>query len=153
MKYPPLGQRSWGPTRTVQLNAHDGIAYGGPDAFRAEANAETLAIVMIETRRALDALDDILALPAVDGVFVGPGDLSISITDGRTLDIDRPETVAAIEHVARRALAAGKPAAIFAATGAHARRYFAMGYQFVTPSTDIGYLTLGARSIIADARG
>jgi 4-hydroxy-2-oxoheptanedioate aldolase len=154
MKYPPLGRRSWGPTRTLQLQRHGtpGYTYAGADAFRAAADAETMAIVMVETRRALDAIEDILALAEIDGVFVGPGDLSLALTDGRTLDVDAPDTLAAIERVARCAEAAGKPAAIFAATGTHARRYLDLGYRFVTPGSDIGYLTAGARSIIAESR-
>jgi 4-hydroxy-2-oxoheptanedioate aldolase len=153
MKYPPLGRRSWGPTRTVQLQRHDGRDYPGSDAFRDAADAETMAIVMVETLRALEGIDDILALPEIDGVFVGPGDLTLAMTEGRTLDVDLPATLDAIRHIAQRADAAGKPAAIFAATGAHARRYLELGYRFVTPSSDLGYMSVGAKAIIAEARG
>jgi 4-hydroxy-2-oxoheptanedioate aldolase len=153
MKYPPLGQRSWGPTRSIQLARHDGATYPGPDAWRREANADTLAIVMIETRRALGAIDDILALPGIDGVFVGPGDLSIALSDGRTLDIEAPATIAAIEHAAARARAAGKIAGIFAASGKHARWHLSLGYQFVTPLSALDYMTLGIKGLINEARG
>jgi 4-hydroxy-2-oxoheptanedioate aldolase len=67
-KYPPLGERSWGPYRATGLTGLDG------EAYLKSANDITLAIAMIETRQALDLLDDILAVPGIDGVFVGPSD-------------------------------------------------------------------------------
>ena len=80
VKYPPLGQRSWGPRTALPLSGLDATAYLNA------ANAMTQAIAMIETRAALDALDDILAVDGVDGVFVGPSDLSIALSGGATLE-------------------------------------------------------------------
>ena len=73
VKFPPLGQRSWGPQAALPLSGLDAPAY-----LKA-ANAMTQAIAMIETRAALDALDEILGVEGVDGVFVGPSDLSIAL--------------------------------------------------------------------------
>ena len=73
VKFPPLGQRSWGPRAALPLSGLDASAY-----LKA-ANAMTQAIAMIETRAALDALDDILSVEGLDGVFVGPSDLSIAL--------------------------------------------------------------------------
>ena len=77
VKFPPLGRRSWGPRTALPLSGLDATAYLNA------ANAMTQAIAMIETRAALDALDDILAVEGVDGVFVGPSDLSIALSGGR----------------------------------------------------------------------
>ncbi len=146
MKYPPDGRRSWGPTRAVQLSG--GVA----ETYRREANRRTLAVAMIETEAALTALDDILALPGIDGVFVGPADLSVALSNGRALNIDAPENLAAIEHVAVRAKAAGKFSGIYGSSGAHAQRYFGYGFTFVTMMSDIGYITAGAKAAIESAR-
>ena len=75
-KFPPLGERSWGPRAVLPLSGLEGPAYLGA------ANAMTQTIAMIETRAALDALDDILEVEGVDGVFIGPSDLSIALNDG-----------------------------------------------------------------------
>ncbi len=69
-RYPPLGIRSYGPLRAAY--------YAGPDYF-ANANQEVCCIPMIETRSALEGLDDLLSVPGVDAVYVGPADLSLSL--------------------------------------------------------------------------
>ena len=79
-KFLPLGERSWGPRAVLPLSGLD-----APD-YLAAANAMTQTIAMIETRAALEALDDILAVDGVDGVFIGPSDLSIALSEGH-----RPE--------------------------------------------------------------
>jgi 4-hydroxy-2-oxoheptanedioate aldolase len=99
-KYPPLGERSWGPYRATGLTGLDGVAY-----LKA-ANDITLTIAMIETREALGILDDILAVPGIDGVFVGPSDLSIALTRGETVDQFHPEVDAALTYVELRAMLA-----------------------------------------------
>ncbi|ODN68625.1 HpcH/HpaI aldolase family protein [Methylobrevis pamukkalensis] len=147
MKYPPLGRRSFGPNRAC--------AVGGVDVagYLATANTEILAFAMIETREALAALDDILAVPGIDGVFVGPYDLSFTLSGGRGPEVDGAETVAALRHVASRAKAAGKFAATYAATGAVAKGYAATGYDLVAIASDPGYLEAGARMMLSAARG
>lgn len=143
MKYPPLGSRSWGPTRAVQL---DGVS---AQTYRAEADGRTLAIAMIETQRALEAVEAILAVPGIDGVFVGPADLSIALTGG-TLDPDHPAAVAAFKRVADAARSAGKPSGIYAGSSAFALRAFDLGFTFATMKSDIGYLTEGVKATLAD---
>ena len=83
MKYPPVGERSWGPGRAMHLH---GIK--DPAAYLERANRDVLAFAMIETRAAVAALEDILAVPGIDGVFVGPSDFSISWTDGAVVDAE-----------------------------------------------------------------
>ncbi|WP_237153567.1 HpcH/HpaI aldolase family protein [Oryzibacter oryziterrae] len=141
MKYPLLGQRSWGPTRAMQLT---GL---GPDAYRRSANEGTL--VMIETRSALDNLEAILAVPGIDGVFLGPFDLSIALSPKGEPDIDRADVLEAIEHVARATAAAGKVSGIYGTSAAHVKRYRAMGYSFATLSSDTAILSSGVASLLA----
>ena len=101
-KYLPTGQRSWGPGRALGLT---GLS---PTRYLAQANGLQLAIPMIETRAALAALDEILAVSGVDGVLVGPGDLSIALSGG-TLDFESREVDQALDHVLARTRQAGKP--------------------------------------------
>ena len=83
VKFPPLGQRSWGPRTALPWSGLDAAAY------LQTANATAQAIAMIETRAALDALDDILAVDGIDGVFVGPSDLSIALSGGVSVEAAR----------------------------------------------------------------
>jgi 4-hydroxy-2-oxoheptanedioate aldolase len=120
VKYPPLGQRSWGPRTALPLSGLDATAYLNA------ANAMTQAIAMIETRAALDALDDILAVDGVDGVFVGPSDLSIALSGGATLEPRGAALMTEARRIAERAKAHGKFAAMFCFDGADARAMLAM---------------------------
>jgi len=70
MRYPPAGTRSFGPIRA--------LLYGGQD-YPAHANDEVVAFAMIETRQGLDNLEDILSVPGLDAVYIGPSDLSLAL--------------------------------------------------------------------------
>lgn len=146
VKYPPLGNRSWGPSRALQLSGE------GAESYRTGANGATLAIAMIETARALDAIGDILALPGIDGVFVGPSDLSIALSGGAAMDIDSPANLAAFDRIVAATRAAGKIAGIYGASPAHVRRYRAIGFDFVTLMSDTGLLAAGAAAALAESR-
>ena len=80
-KFPPLGERSWGPTRAMTL-----AGISDPKQYLNEANAATVTLAMIETKTAMANLDAIAAVPGIDVLFVGPSDLSIGLTDGKELD-------------------------------------------------------------------
>ena len=77
--YPPHGYRSYGPIR--------GLVYGGPD-YAENANSEILKFAMIETKESLDNLDEIMKTPGLDGVYIGPADLSLAI--GEKPSVDKP---------------------------------------------------------------
>ncbi|BCP54301.1 2,4-dihydroxyhept-2-ene-1,7-dioic acid aldolase [Kaistia sp. 32K] len=146
-KYQPLGERSWGPVRAMQLaGASDG------SAFLRDTNAETVTFAMIETRAALAALDEILEVPGIDAVFIGPSDLSIALSDGQNVDPMRPDNQAAAADVLRRARAAGKLVGIFAITGGQAKQYRELGYDFIALGTDGMYFRLGAATMLDEAR-
>jgi len=146
VKYPPLGARSWGPARAVMLS---GLT---PDAFFAEANHTQLAIAMIETRAALADLEQILATPGIDGVLVGPADLSLALSNGVELAPDGEAVIAAMTHIAARAHAHGKLAAAFGLHAANAKLLRSLGYNLVSISTDAGLLRLGARAELEQLR-
>jgi 4-hydroxy-2-oxoheptanedioate aldolase len=137
VKYPPIGERSWGPGRAMQLRGIE----SGPD-YLASGNAGSLAIAMCETREALAALDEILAVEGIDGIMLGPGDLSIAMSGGR-LDTTPAEYLEAVKDVARRTRAASKIASTFAGSPEQARTMASFGYQLVSVAYD--------EKLIADA--
>ncbi|HEX2019394.1 MAG TPA: aldolase/citrate lyase family protein [Aurantimonas sp.] len=144
-KYPPLGQRSYGPTRAADLHRYlDRADYVGGAA------SQTLAFAMIETARALAALDEILAIDGLDGVFVGPSDLSIALSGDGTLNPRSEANEAAIQRIVAAADAHGKIAGIYAGTPDDVKRYRALGYRLVCVGSDFGVITAGARAL-ADA--
>jgi 4-hydroxy-2-oxoheptanedioate aldolase len=146
VKFPPLGQRSWGPRAALPLSGLDAPAY------LTAANAMTQAIAMIETRAALDALDDILSVEGLDGVYVGPSDLSIALSNGRAVEPRGAEVMAEARRVVERAKAHGKYAAMFCFDGADARAMQALGYRLCTIASDQALLRSAARSELAAAR-
>ena len=147
MKYPLVGQRSWGPGFAMSRLGRDDAG----DWMR-RSNAETLAFAMIETREALAIVDDILAVPGIDGVFVGPSDLSIAWTDGATMQPSLEAMMEGIGHIASRARAAGKHAAIYVVDPALVGRYVGMGYRLIAIGGERRYMALGASSILDAAR-
>lgn len=142
-RYPPAGQRSFGPAR--------GLLYGGADYFR-HANDEILALAMLETREAVANADAILATPGLDGIYIGPNDLSLAYGRQPASEPDDPEVSGAIADLAQRTNAAGKLAGIFCSSGEAARRRIGEGFGMVTPGNDVALLSRAAKEALATAR-
>src|SRR6202166_1890279 len=140
VKFPPLGQRSWGLRAALPLSGLDAPAY-----LKA-ANGMTQAIAVIETRAALDALDDILSVDGLDGVYVGPSHLSIALTNGASVEPRGAPVLSDARRVVERAKAHGKYAAMFCFDGADARAMLALGFRLCTISSDQALLRAAARS-------
>ena len=85
--YPPKGYRSFGPLR--------GLIYGGSD-YGKHANNEILKLAMIETKEALDNLDNIMSTPGVDGIYIGPADLSLAVGEEPGFDKKENDPVFAV---------------------------------------------------------
>jgi 4-hydroxy-2-oxoheptanedioate aldolase len=147
MKYPPVGERSWGPTFAMPRA-------GGGDAqtWLGESNGGTVSFAMIETRAALAALDGILETPGIDGIFVGPADFSIAWTDGATVDSTLEDMMETIAAIASRTRAAGKHAGIFVVDAAMCGRFVEMGYRFLALGTEHRYMRMGAEALLGAAR-
>jgi len=143
-RYPPQGTRSFGPAR--------GLLYGGAD-YPAHANEEILTLAMIETREGLANLDAILATDGLDGVFIGPNDLSLTLTGAASAESTHPDMLAAVERVVSRCREKNKVAGIFCTSGAAAARRIAEGFSFVTPANDVMQLGRASREAVALARG
>jgi 4-hydroxy-2-oxoheptanedioate aldolase len=146
-KYPPMGQRSWGPSRAMELDRHLAST-----EFLLAQNVRTLSFAMIETRAALDSLEAILDLDGIDGVFVGPGDLSIALNDGAAVDPLGAAVSAAAHDIASRARAKGKIAAIFCSDDARAKTYQEQGFQLIALQTDSAMIARGAAAALAAAK-
>lgn len=147
VKFPPMGERSWGPSRTLQIE-------GKPDLmeFLKTGNKRQLAIAMIETRAALEAIDDILAVPGVDGVLLGPADLSIALTNGGLVNAEGDVVNAELERIAGATKRAGKIASSFCGSGQRARMLLDKGFQLVSAGLDISVVRMGARAELKAAR-
>jgi 2-dehydro-3-deoxyglucarate aldolase len=139
-KYPPLGTRGIGHSR---INRYGGFA---PEFLEAE-NRRTQCIVMVETQEAFDDVERIAALPAVDGLFIGPGDLSL--TRGRGLNRDTPADAADHRRIVEAARAAGKAWSM--AAGHPRRRRFAtdLGAAFITTTDDLSAIRAGLAEDLA----
>ncbi|HEX9169849.1 MAG TPA: aldolase/citrate lyase family protein [Roseiarcus sp.] len=146
VKFPPLGQRSWGPRTALPLSGLNANAYLNA------ANAMTQAIAMIETRAALDALDDILGVEGLDGVYVGPSDLSIAMSGGVAVAPRGAALLTEARRIAERAKAHGKYAAMFCFDGADARAMMALGYRLCTIASDHALMRAAAQTELAAAR-
>ncbi|MGB6117193.1 MAG: aldolase/citrate lyase family protein [Mesorhizobium sp.] len=147
MKYPPVGERSWGPTFGMpRAGVKDGAEW------LATQNKRTVSFAMIETRAAYAIVDDILGVDGIDGVFVGPSDFSLAWTNGARFDPVLEDMMEAIADIAARARKAGKFAATFAVDPHMTGRYAAMGYQLVAIGSELSYMRLGADNMIAAAR-
>jgi len=147
MKYPPVGERSWGPTFGFPRSGVSDYAQ-----WLATQNKATISFAMIETRAAYGLVDEILDVPGIDGVFVGPSDFSIAWTGGAAMNPNLEDMMGAVAEIGGKARKAGKFAAIFAVDPKISGRYASMGYQLIALGNEQAYMRLGAENLIAAAR-
>ena len=148
-KFPPLGNRGYCPTRDGGWGS--GSCYErGMDSYMAEANASTLLIPQCETAGCLEHIEEIAAVEGVDGIFIGPFDLSIAL--GIPGQFGDPLLTEGIERVRRACAAAGKLCIMYAGSGEAAKRYFDQGFPSVAAGLDIEVLKLAVRGIASAAR-
>ncbi|WP_420641507.1 HpcH/HpaI aldolase family protein [Candidatus Leptofilum sp.] len=142
-RYPPMGYRSLGPTRAR--------VYAGAD-YAQHANETLLTLAMIETQEALNNLSEILATPGLDGIFVGPGDLGLSLTGQMGMDMSDPTLAAALAQIAEVTRANGRIAGIWVPTAARGQQMQQLGYQFITVSADSRLLNAATQEIIQEMK-
>ena len=142
--YPRKGYRSYGPIR--------GLVYGGPD-YADEANNEILKFAMIETKESLDNLDKIMQTPGLDGIYIGPADLSLAI--GEKPSFDKPEgdpvyevIMKILEHAKKNKVIAG----IQNAQPEYAHKMIKKGFQLVTIGTDQRFMVAAAKAALGTIR-
>ena len=137
-RYPPSGIRG-------VTSMGRGSRYGRVKDYLKQANDEIGLLVQIETGTALDVLEEIAAVDGVDGVFIGPADLSASM--GQIGNPSHPDVQAAMKGAVDRLKAVGVPAGILAPQEADARRYIEWGYTFVAVGSDLGLLARHADAL------
>ena len=143
-RYPPAGGRSFGPIRA--------LLYAGAD-YPKHANETVIAFAMIETRQALDNLEEILSVDGLDAIYVGPADLSLALGCTPTFDQEEKPVVEAIAYIAAKAREKGVVAGIHNGTPEYALRMIETGYRFVTMGSDARMMAAGAKAALAGLRG
>jgi 2-keto-3-deoxy-L-rhamnonate aldolase RhmA len=132
-RFPPLGQRPYGGGR---------IAIYGPD-YITQANNEILVMLQIETRQAVDCLDEILAVDGYDGCFIGPTDLAVSMGLTPPAKGGCEELEDLIADLARRIQAAGKPVGTVAHSVEQCRKRIKQGFRFMPLFSDLSFMRQG----------
>ncbi len=146
VRYPPHGQRSFGPTR---------VSFAAGANYAAEANGEILAFAMVETKQAMDNLDGIAATPGLDGIYVGPADLAFSLTQGRlapAFDREEPEMIEALKTIVAACKRNNIRAALHCGTPEYAARAIGWGFDMTTVSGDSRLLAAAAAASVAKFR-
>ncbi|MBK5144482.1 4-hydroxy-2-oxoheptanedioate aldolase [Budviciaceae bacterium BWR-B9] len=138
-RYPPNGIRGVG-SALARASRWNRI----PDYLQ-KADSEMCVLVQIETRRGLVNLPDILQVEGIDGVFIGPADLSADM--GLPGQPNHPEVQQAIEHAIGQIIAAGKAPGILMADQKMARHYLSLGALFVAVGVDTTLLSKAAESL------
>lgn len=142
LRYPPKGQRSFGPTRAA-------FAFQGYSIE--SANEEILAIAMIETADGVRNLKEIAATPGLDGLYVGPIDLTLGVSGGRLppgFDREEPDMIDVQKRIAEAAKSAGIHAALHCGSPEYAMRGIEWGYDMVTILGDVRYLASAASASV-----
>lgn len=145
MRYPPHGQRSYGPTRAA-------FAYGG---YGPEANDQVLALAMIETKEGIANLDEIASTPGLDGIYIGPADLTLGTQEGRLapgFDRDEQVMVDLIQGILATCKRNGIRACIHCGTPEYAAKAIGWGFDLTTVSGDTRLLAAGAAASVASWR-
>lgn len=140
-RYPPAGIRSNGANRA--------ILYAGSD-YVANANEQIACIPMIETRQAIDNLDDILSVPGVDGIYIGPSDLSFALGLPPRMDNEDPLHVKTVETILEACKRHGVAAGSHTGGPKFSRRFLDKGFQMVTLTSDAQAMGIGIRTQLAE---
>jgi 4-hydroxy-2-oxoheptanedioate aldolase len=143
-RYPPRGMRSYGPVRAAHV-----IGSRDPE----ELGGEALCLVMVETREALERVEEITSTPGVDGVYIGPSDLALSLGLPPTLDVTEDAHIEAVNSIREACHRKGITAGIHAASGEWARKHAEAGFDIVTVATDAALLRAAASRELTVARG
>ena len=139
-RYPPTGVRGVaGTTRATR--------FGRVKDYAKRAHEEICVLVQVENQQGLDALDAILAVEGVDGVFIGPADLHASL--GHLGEIANPKILPMIEDTLKRIRKGGKAPGILTTNEDNARRQLQAGALFVAVGADVGILARGAEALAA----
>lgn len=142
--YPPQGKRSNGPIRAAM--------YGEASSYQATANAEILVIAMIETQAGIDNIDEILSVPGISGIYIGPSDMGLALGMIPILDREEPVILEIYDRLLASCKKHGKIAGLHNGTAAYAGRMIQKGFRFVTIANDSGLMARAAREAVLATR-
>jgi 4-hydroxy-2-oxoheptanedioate aldolase len=142
-RYPPRGVRSYGPVRAAGV-----IGSRDPE----ELGGEVLCLVMVETREALDRVEEIAATPGLDGVYIGPSDLALALGLPPTLEVTEEAHAEAVYRIREACHRSGIAAGIHSPSGEWAMRHAEAGFDIVTVATDAALLRGAALRELTAAR-
>lgn len=138
-RYPPAGFRSYGPTRAALVAGAD---------YAQHANAEVLALAMIETAEGLENVEAIAATPGLDGIYIGPSDLSLSLGGEPRQDSQDSTLLSAFGRILAACKAAGVRAGVHTTSVAYSQQMLGMGFDLVTVGADLRWLMGGRREAL-----
>jgi 4-hydroxy-2-oxoheptanedioate aldolase len=142
-RYPPDGVRSYGPV-------HGAFGIGREHIDR--ANATILTFAMIETAEGFANLDAIASTTGLDGLYVGPSDLSLGLGLDTFADLDDPKLLEALDAVVEAATRHGVVPGVHATSPEKSRAMAERGFRFVTPAVDAALLADGATAALERTR-
>ena len=145
LRYPPIGQRSFGPTRAGFASPGYGLAM----------NEEIVALAMIETAEGVANLEEIAETPGLDGIYVGPADLTLGTQEGRLVpgfDRREPEMIELIKHIAKVCSAKGIKACLHCGSAEYAAEAVGWGFDLTTVSGDSRLLADAAAASVKQFR-
>jgi len=137
--YPPLGQRSYGPTRALM--------YAGEDYYK-YANSEIIKLAMIETKTGVENLDEILSVKNLDGIYIGPADMSIAYGLNPKFDVKENPVYENIKNIVKKTKEFNKVAGIHNGSIEYAKEMIDLGFQFITISSDLRSMKDCAKKIL-----
>ncbi len=144
MKYPPIGDRSHGATQAVKV-----LNCSSVHEYLDSADSDTMAIAMIETRQAVENVEAILDVEGIDGILIGPSDLSISYRQSPFPNAFGEETIDVIRDLAVKTRSKGKLAAIFCLTAERVDIAHEMGFRLMAIGMDGLYIREGADTMMS----
>lgn len=147
-KFPPIGERSWGPHRATTF-----AGLSDQSIYLREANDHIVTLAMIETRTALQNFDAIIETPGVDGFFLGPSDLSIALSDGKTVDPLSKEVERELDRMVAGAQRAKKIPGAYCHSAERAVALAKRGVKFLAVSSDLTMLRAGAAAAMKVLKG
>lgn len=143
-RYPPDGNRSWGPTRaSLQMNGYT----------PASANRATVCVVMIETPEAVAAMDEILTTPGIDGVYIGPNDLAVTHGMKPDATASDPEHRRVIQKILEGCMKHHITAGIHCAGPETAVAWREAGFRMLNVDNDALFVRAGAARVLETMRG
>src|SRR5580700_7416698 len=147
-KYPPIGERSWGPHRAMTLGGVSEMS-----TYLREANDHVVTFAMIETRTSLQNFEAIITTPGIDGFFLGPSDLSIALSDGKTVDPLSKEVEGHLDTLIAGAQKAKKIPGAYCHSAERAAALAKRGVKFLAVSSDLSMLRAGAAAALKVLKG